>query len=227
MKNMIQRVQKMNNPKTSLLDLTQKMYGEVSELMHDNEMSTVVQHGLNVMYGPPMINPDVALITFQGGGADTTIQKSPPSQLLYRNDPYKFGTALRKYMAVAGLSETLNNRTVAQSVIFPQAPTSQAASWMSKAGPKARWRIFSKEWTERLLDAQKPKAILVFGDKASNVIGIEWRDVERRHKQNHMTFARADWRGIPVVFCHHLSIGCPADEAVRCMQEVKATIERS
>ena len=97
---------------------------------------------------------------------------------------------------------------------------------MAKAGPKARWREFSKSWTERLVEAQRPKVLLVFGEKASTVLGIEWHDIERKHKQNHMTFARADWRGIPVVFCHHLSIGCPESEAIRCMGEVKLLINR-
>jgi hypothetical protein len=91
-------------------------------------------------------------------------------RLLYRDDPYKFGTALRRYMGAVGLSDTLANRTVAQAVVFPQAPTSQAGSWMAKTGPKARWREFSKSWTERLVEAQRPKVVLIFGDKASGVL---------------------------------------------------------
>jgi hypothetical protein len=93
-------------------------------------------------------------------------------------------------------------------------------------GAKSTLARVLKNWTTRLVEAQRPKVVLVFGEKASAVLGIEWREIERKHKQNHMTFARADWRGIPAVFCHHLSIGCPESEAIRCMGEVKRLIDR-
>ncbi len=216
----------MSSAEEALQHLTQRMYAEVATMMCDAEMQSVVTDGLTVLYGPPMVRPDIGIITFQGGGADKSVQASAPKRLLYRGDPYKFGTALRRYMGAVGLSDTLANRTVAQAVIFPQAPTSQAGGWMAKTGPKARWREFSKDWTTRLVEAQQPKVVLVFGGKASAVLGIEWREIERKHKQYHMTFARADWMGIPTVFCHHLSIGCPESEAIRCMGEVKVLIDR-
>lgn len=213
----------MRNP--DLQRLTREMYDEVDALMADPEMASVTKHGLSPLYGPLTVNPDVAIITFQGGGDDNRVQTRPPERLLYVDDDHKFGRTLRKYMQEAGLHETLVKRTVAHATVFPQAPTQDAASWVrSTPGLKAEWRKFSKRWAERLLEAQSSKVLLFFGEKVSRMIGVQWTAQERNTKQNHLTFARSEWRGMPAIYCHHLSIGCPRTEAIRCMREVKSLI---
>ena len=81
--------------------LTLDLYDEVATLMADSVMASVVKHGLSPLYGPLIDNPDIAIITFQGGGADKQIQTRPPERLLYIDDHHKFGQTLREYMRVA------------------------------------------------------------------------------------------------------------------------------
>ena len=132
-------------------------YAETRKLLANIEMASVVKQGLNILYGPPMSSPDMAIITFQGGGEDNVIQKSWPKRLLYLHDSFKFGTMLRKYAALANLSSVLQTRTIAMAAIFPQSPSDTASTWMSSSGPKARWREFSSDWVSRLL-ASKTKS---------------------------------------------------------------------
>lgn len=208
-----------------LVQLENRLYEECRHMLEDESLSKVVKFGLNPLYGPLRKNPDLALISFQGGGADRHVQTSAPSELLYLSDPYKFGTALRAHMASAKLSSILQNSTVAHAAVFPQAPTTEASKWVKPRDPdRKRWIEFSGSWNEVLLRAQSPRALVFFGEKASNAFGVQWKDVERNHGQGHMTFARARWNNIPAFFCHHLSIGCPATEAVRCFQRVREAL---
>ncbi|WBQ11043.1 hypothetical protein L2D01_04480 [Hyphomonadaceae bacterium ML37] len=203
------------------VELEKRLYEECRRMLEDESLSKAVQFGLNPLYGPLKKNPDLALISFQGGGADRHVQTSAPSELLYLSDQYKFGTSLRAHMASAKLSSILQNSTVAHAAVFPQAPTSEASKWINPRDPdRKRWVEFSSHWNEVLLRAQSPKALIFFGEKASNAFGMQWKDIERNHGQGHMTFARATWNDIPAFFCHHLSISCPAAEAVRCFQRV-------
>lgn len=205
--------------------ITAEAYQASLTLIEETEMRAVVTRGLSLMYGPPIENPNLAFVSFQGGGADQTIQRTWPPRLLYRDDPYKFGQALRKYCDTAGLRASLDNSAIALPVVFPQAPTAEAASWMAKSGPKAKWREFSKEWTQKLLLAYQPKVVIVFGEKASRVLGIPWKGIEKNHGQRHMTYAHAHWHGIPMIFCHHLSIGCPESEAIRAFRSARDVLD--
>jgi len=104
------------------------------DLLRDPELGAVVNHGLTICYGPVRHRPGLDMITFQGGGADRTIQRAPPERFLYASDPYRVGTAVRRYATAAGMSSLALEDSIAH----------------------------------------------------------------------------------PAVFCHHLSIGCPATEAIRC-----------
>jgi hypothetical protein len=214
-------------PNLDFKQVASQAYAETGQLMRDPEMASVVTHGLNILYGPPMLQPDLAIITFQGGGADNTLQTSWPQRLLYLDDEFPFGTKLREYSECAGLSPILQRSTVAIAAVFPQAPQSEASTWMASTGPKARWREFSVEWTKRLLLVQAPRVILVYGTKASEALNFHWLDIERKHKQNHMTFGRAIWNDIPAIFSRHLSSGCGRESAVNCLREVKKLLTKS
>lgn len=203
------------------------MYSEIDDLLADREMNSVVQHGLNAMYGPPIYNPDIALITFQGGGSDCHIQKHPPERLLYLSDSYNFGCNLRKYMREAGMYEILESKTVAHSAVFPQAPTNEANSWLKEKGAKRKWLEFSIKWNKLLIEKQNPKIIIFFGEKASSAFGVKWNNIERNHKQNHMTYAISQFMGKPSIYCHHLSQGAPKKESINCFLKAKEIINNS
>lgn len=201
-------------------EVARAAYDASAELMADPEYAGVVSHGLSICYGPVKWKPDLALVTFQGGGADKTVQKEPPTEFLYAKDPYKFGAAVRRYSQEAGILEVIQSNAVAHPVVFPQGPTAESGKWMARSGPRSTWRNLSLDHLGKLLSAQAPKVVMVFGTKASELLEIDWEDGVNNHPQGHLTFGLGKILGIPAVYCHHLSIGCPADEARRCFGAV-------
>ena len=202
----------------------QAAYAACHSMLEKPELSAVVNNGLTICYGPVRFKPDLALITFQGGGADRTIQERPPANFLYAEDPYRFGSAVRRFSQEVGMLETIRHNSIAHPVVFPQDPTSEAGKWMAARGPRATWRDFSLKLLDQLLTAQKPRAVMVFGEKASRLLGIEWSEKQHNHPQGHMTFGRGRWKDTPSIYCHHLSIGCPSAEARRCFLEASKII---
>ena len=208
----------------SIEGLLNEAYSSTHDLLKDPELGSVVQHGLLISYGPPIPNPDLLLLTFQGGGESPVIQETWPRRLLYANDPYKFGKTLRSLCHDTGLSTSLQNSTMAFPAVFPQAPSREAGHWIKKAGPHSVWRHHSAGWVERLVEAIKPKVIIVFGNKASDVFDIRWDKIERNHSQNHQTFGESTFQGAPAIFCHHLSQGFVRSEALKCFKYAKRRI---
>ena len=185
---------------------------------------------ITVLYGPPLVRPDVFLVTFQGGGEDSSpSRRTWPERLLYLDDTYPFGTRLRKEFRDADMFETLEKRTVAMAACFPEARSKDAGSWMVKRGLKAEWRMFSTNWVKRMIRETRPRVVLVFGGKASEALGLknEWHDVEWRCSDSHMVYGRAEIEGFPAVYCHHLSQGASADGVQKCLDEVNQLIART
>ena len=212
----------------SIEGLLREAYSETHEMLKDPALGPIVQHGLLISYGPPIPNPDLLLLSFQGGGADQVVQKNWPKKLLYLNSPERFGKKLRELCCATGLYTSLETSTMAFPAVFPQAPESEASRWMNKTGPYPVWRLHSANWVERLVRAIEPKVVMVFGDKASRTFDIRWKKMERVHAQNHQTFGVSTFQGAPVVFCHHLSRNCPESEALKSFRHAKRLIsERS
>ena len=206
--------------------LAQQAYDETRALRERSCMGEVVGR-MTILYGPPKLRPDLALISFQGGAEDPSPSSwTWPPSLRYLDSPYRFGRKLRRHFADAGLSGVLESSTVAMAAVFPEAPARDAAKWMARSGPRAEWRSFSSGWVRRLLLAMRPRAVLVFGKNASVSLGIddEWRDetlVARRGR----VFARGRVFGAPTVYCHHLSQGCKDDEVARCLDEIGLLVD--
>jgi hypothetical protein len=167
------------------------------------------------------------LVSFQGGGAAPIVYSHWPDRLLYLDDEhkpgsaFKFGRNLCTYARSVGLYDAIATRSLIIPAIFPGAPTSDAASWLTDTtGPKADWRRFLVSWIERFVDAAKPLAIVVFGRKASQALGIDsdWRGAEYNHAQGFLTSGSAEYRGVPTIFCGHLSQGYVASEALRSLR---------
>ena len=201
------------------------MYRETIERLDDPRWAEVAQK-VTLLYGPPMVRPDVFLVSFQGGGEDQSpSRRTWPERLVYIDDHYKFGSALRRNFREAGLSETLAKRTVAMAACFPEATSAEAKKWMCKRGIRAEWRTFSSDWVKRLIGVMRPRAVLLFGDKASRSLGLhhQWRDVQSRPKRG-MVYARGEIDGFPAVYCHHLSQGWAKAEVQECLAEVKRLV---
>ena len=200
-------------------------YSATHDLLKDPKLGSVVQHGLLISYGPPIPNPDLLLLSFQGGGH--TYRKVPntwPQKLLYVDSPYKFGTALRGLCRDTGLNSSLQSSTMAFPTVFPQAPSKDAARWEKGKGPYSVWRDHSVRSVGRLVKVIKPKVVIVFGDRASRVFDIGWKESEYKHGQGHQTFGISTFQDAPAIFCHHLSQGYVKSEALKCFSHAKRLI---
>ena len=189
--------------------LARQMYAETFKRLEVPRLRHVVKHKITVMYGPPMERPDLALVTFQGGGGDRSPSApSWPSRLVYLDDDFAFGRALRDQFHAAGLYENLEKRTVALAACFPEAPSGQAKLWTRKNGPTAEWREFSVAWVKRMLGAMRPRVVIVFGKNASQAMGLDgvWRD-EECDTRGWPAFGRAEIENCPALYCQHLSQG--------------------
>ena len=203
--------------------LVRQAYEEMFALRKLPGMGAVVKNKMTMLYGPPMMRPDLALVSFQGGSEDKSPQLTTwPEQLLYLNDPYRFGRSLRRHFKDAEIYETLQSSTIAFAAVFPEAASREAGKWMRQTGAWAEWRKFSSGWVRRLLRAMQPRVIIVFGAKASESLEIDddWRD-EKYAEYRGRVFGRGELVGCPAVYCHHLSQGVRKDEVAKCLNEVK------
>ena len=210
--------------------LAKRMYEEVFRRLEDPVLGEVVKDKVTVMFGPPMVRPDVAIVSFQGGAGDhsPSPRKWPP-RLVYLDDKFRFGRVLRYQFREAGLYETLEQRTVAMAACFPEAPSSESRLWARQAGPRAQWREFSSCWVRRMLRAMRPRAVLVLGKLASTALNLEggWRDERRRESDGHRVFGRAEIEDCPAIYCHHLSQGLNGPWAQECLAYLGRVVRSS
>lgn len=142
----------------SIEELLREAYSETHEMLKYPELGSVVNDGLLISYGPPIPEPDLLLLSFQGGGADQVVQKEWPKKLLYVGIPYKFGKTLEELCRVTGLDTSLKTSTMAFPALFPQGPTKDAERWEKGTGSYSVWRHHSVDWVERLTKAIKTKS---------------------------------------------------------------------
>ena len=203
--------------------LARQMYEETFRPLDDLRMRRVVKHKITAMFGPPMVRPDVALVSFQGGGGDAEpSQRTWPPRLLYLDDDFAFGKTLRRAFDAACLHDVLERQTVALATCFPEAPESESEWWTVKTGPGAEWREFSSSWTRRMLVAMRPQAVVVFGAKASKAMEMEdiWQDTER-DSRGWLAFGRGEIEQCPAVYCQHLSHGWKRECVEMSLREVE------
>ncbi len=200
-------------------------YSETRSLLEDQTLGSVVKRGFIISYGPPILEPDLLLISFQGG-RDTLRegQTTWPKRLLYLDSPYKFGRNLRNLCREAGLYSSLETSTMAFPAVFPQAPSSEAGKWKNNKEPYGKWRQHSTEWVRKLATEAKPKVVIVFGAGASGVLEIAWKEKEYNHGQGWQTFGVSEFCGAPAVFCSHLSQGYSRSEVLKSLARAKTYI---
>lgn len=204
----------------SLEELLAQAYSETHELLKRPELCKLVKRGLLISYGPPIQEPDLLLLSFQGAGKTSSKKWTTwPPKFLYLRSKYEFGKALRNLCGKAGLSESLATSAMALPVVFPQSPSSRG--WMNKTGPHSVWRHHSVKWVKRLTDEIRPKVVMVFGAKTSRALGIDWEDAEYAPGRRGQIFGLSKFRGAPAVYCHHLSQGWEETEALKCFRYAK------
>lgn len=203
-------------------ELASRMYEETFLRLQDVDLRDIVKRRITALYGPPMARADLMLVSFQGGGGDSSPSRLTwPERLLYLDNEFDFGRALRSQFREAGLYETLATRTVAMAACFPEAPASESNRWMAKRGPRADWRAFSSNWVRWMVLAMRPRAVLVFGKKASQAVGLDdrWSD-ETLDSRGWRAFGRAELEGCPAVYCQHLSQGWGRECVQTSLREV-------
>ena len=180
-----------------------------------------VECGMNVLYGPPIANPLVFIVSMQGGGADKNRQRKWPPKLLYMNNKHEFGRRLRSDFEEADLCDVLEEKTVATNIAFPQAK--EFAKWRSKPGSD-RWLAKSLEWVEELIRLMPPRVLLTYG-------ADPFRYLMQRKKISPVE--RTIWRPsspdapqapVPLVGCGHLMRGATKAQRREAMQLVLAII---
>ena len=189
--------------------LAERMYEETFLRLRHVDLGGVVKHRITALYGPPMARPDLMLVSFQGGGGDSSPSNPTwPERLRYLDSEFDFGRALRSQFREAGLYETLATRTVAMAACFPEAPAAESNRWLAKHGARADWRAFSSNWVRRMVSAMRPRVVLLFGRKASKTLGLDdrWSD-ELLDTRGWRAFGRVELEGCPAVYCQHLSQG--------------------
>ena len=82
----------VSNKLTSVEAEVRRIYDEVNKYA---DAHGGVEHGLNVLYGPPIPDPTVFLVSMQGGGADRNRQRTWPAKLLYIHDKHALGRDCR------------------------------------------------------------------------------------------------------------------------------------
>ena len=190
---------------TEEADLERKVVRIYSEANQLADEIGGVEYGLNVLYGPPIPNPTVMVVSIQGGGKDRCRQRTWPDRLRYLDSAHPFGRRLEADFDRAGLGGTLKSATVATNVVFPQWPHSAGGFQGWKRQPSAgTWISRSRIWLSALVEIMAPKVILTYGKPA-----FEELTGRPKHKG---TLAVGTFQTFPVVGCGHPMQGATRSE---------------
>ena len=198
----------------------QRELEQLAECMYEKAFCLLGERRAKItaLFGPPLVRPNVFLVSFQGAGEDRSPSRPTwPERLLYLDDTYRFGKRLRKEFRDAGLRETLEKRTVAMAAYFIEAGDSEA--------DQAAWQAFSTKWVMRMLRATRPCVVLVIGRDASDALGLEdkWCDVKTGTGTKGRVYGRAEIGCSPVVYCHGFQ-GASKTDVQGCLIEVRRLI---
>jgi hypothetical protein len=202
----------------SLEGAVQSIYDEANDFARAHGG---VEHGMNILLGPPLPAPDLMLVSLQGAGADGIVQATWPSALLYADPalntnprtgrPNPFGVRLRRDFADAGLADMLRQRTVASNIIFPQSPGLDV--WQASGRLAAEWNRRSRAWLVALVRLMEPRVILTYGT-------VAFRELTGSDKsKGQLGVGRFDGR--PVIGCGHLMRGADLRERAAAIAAVR------
>ncbi|MDE2812490.1 MAG: hypothetical protein OXM01_05675, partial [Gemmatimonadota bacterium] len=169
----------------------QRIYDEANAYA---DLNGGVPHGMNVLYGPPILAAKVMVVSIQGGGRDgKRPQTTWPFELAYLNQEHPFGARLVEDFQSAGLFDTLSHSTVATNIAFPQAPDFN--QWRKRPDARA-WLEKSTAWVQELIRLLRPVVILTYGSPPFfRLVGRAKRGMVEQTKLN----------GVPLVACDHFA----------------------
>ena len=188
----------------------QRIYEEANDYA---DLHGGIQHGMNVLYGPPILKPKVMIVSVQGGGADgKSPQTTWPSELAYLDGRHEFGRRLIRDFDNAGLGQVLRQSTVATNLAFPQA--AEFGKWQRTSGAQA-WLEKSASWAKRLIMLMDPTMLLTYGTPSFERL---------TSKRKRCKVEETQWNGMPLVGCGHLTRGARREERADAMERVKRLI---
>ena len=202
----------MQTDETELKRKVHRIYREVNRFA--DEVGGI-EYGLNVLYGPPIPNPTVMVVSIQGGGKDPCRQRIWPDRLRYLDSPHQFGRRLEADFACAGLSNMLETATVATNIVFPQWRHG-FEDWKRQPSAEA-WLTRSGKWLAALVDAVSPRVVLTYGKPA-------FEELTGRPKRKGR-LAVGSYRGFPVVGCGHLVRGATLSERKNALVAVADVVD--
>lgn len=89
---------------SKIKQLTARIYDEIFVRLERADLRGVVEHRITAMYGPPIANPDLMLVSFQGRAGDNSpSERTWPEKLRYLDSDYDFGRTLQSQFREAGL----------------------------------------------------------------------------------------------------------------------------
>ena len=180
-----------NDPQEALEREVQRIYDAANEYA---ELHGGVRHGMNVLYGPPILKPKVMIVSIQGGAADgKPPQKTWPSRFVDLDRKHPFGSKLIRDFETAGLVDVLSESAVAINIAFPQAR--EFGQWRRTRAAQA-WIEKSADWVRKLLRLMEPAVIITYGSPPF------FRLVGRRKRG---IVEQTTWNGTPLVACDHLA----------------------
>lgn len=210
----------MSNESKELKTQVCRVYREVNRYA---DAHGGVECGLNVLYGPPIPNPTVLIVSMQGGGADQNRQRCWPPALLYTKDDSRFGSILRHDFRQAGLCEVLEEKTVATNIAFPQAE--EFDKWRRKPG-SASWLKMSAGWVEELIRLMPPQVLLTYGEPPFQKLIGRKKVTPVEQATWHPSSQAVPSGPIPLVGCPHLS-RARKDHRQEAMRRVRAIVNAS
>ena len=130
------RAQNPRIQQAELERLAKRMYSETFKRIEDPVLGRVAKGKVTLLYGPPMVRPDVALVSFQGGGGDRSpSRRTWPKRLLYLDDAFAFGRALCKQsLRLRGFRRRWRLEPSRWRRAFPKRRRARRASGASRTG---------------------------------------------------------------------------------------------
>lgn len=156
--------------KRELDAVVQDIYRKTYDLWEANRRQLAKHdHGFKILYGPPFFEPHVLVLALQPGGNASHVKaaelRQPASSNEYLSEAWPLAAELRKRLGRGYLQNA-----VGTNAIFFRAPN--WGEWQEiERGLRTRLEEFSLNQNKRLIEAMRPKHLLLLGWDTLDLMG--------------------------------------------------------